>query len=196
MNQIISHRTTALAVSTIPPMSRELDRALSVARNGLYGDQILRTHALTAERRAELQERVSALQSLIAPAQPREIAGAISKLFRVLASRGDTAEGARDRVAAYVEVIGSLPLWAIEKAVSAFLQGRAGDGTWVPTAVELFKVGSSYILATQEQINRIQEVLSAKVVDEVDRNPEIRAEKRAQALSAIRSQWGIGEPIE
>ena len=192
MNQITTRTANGtVTISTLQPeISAKLANNISVARNGLFGSQLLASHAPKPDERLDLAGHANALRAYIAPGDRREIAQAIAKIFLALTPRGDDADGARARIATFVEVLSPLPVWAVSKAVSDFLTGRVGDGKWCPTAVELYKRGAGYVASTVEQITRIDEVLRAKVVE------KITVQDRAATAKAIRQQWGLGEAAE
>lgn len=194
MNQVTTRTTNgAVAVSTsLPTISAKLANNLSVARNGLFGSQLLASHAPKADERLELADHANALRAYIAPGDRREIAQTVSKIFLALTPRGDDADGARARIATYVEVLSPLPVWAVGKAVGEFLQGKAGDGKWCPTAVELYKRAAVHVVPVTDKISRIDEVLRAQIVEKIA-PPE---KNRAETARAIRQQWGLGEVAE
>lgn len=169
------------------PLSKGLDIALSVAHNGLEGGQLLAANAPSPETRKALYARLTDINALLNPAQPKDIQADVLKLFVALAMRNGDGLDLQTRAAVYVQALAGLPAWAVSKACADFCEGRAGDKKWVPSTAEVRLRAAHYLSDWQREQKRIQDVLTAPVVDKPDRS------KRADSVAKVRREWGLGE---
>jgi hypothetical protein len=85
-----------------------------------------------------------------------------------LACKADDGIDAQTRAIVYADILRDLPPFAVAQACDDFCNGRAGDKKWAPTAAELKAVAERYAAPWKREQERIERVLAAEVVPEVN----------------------------
>lgn len=140
-------------------------------------------------RDLELMQARRAELASFKPAEPQAIAARIARLF--LRFPG-TAKGSPEQVAAYVTDLKRFPLWAIDKGLSAVVQGHVLKATqFAPSSLEVQNAVRKALEPAQTEFALIGNVLNATVVQ----RPIMTPEERARAVEDWRKH-GIGEHVE
>ncbi|MFH7191116.1 hypothetical protein ACHWGL_29860, partial [Klebsiella pneumoniae] len=97
---------------------------------------------------------------------------------------------------AFIIVLGKYPAWAIVETAMRFLDGRAGNKTYAPTAAEMAEVCRRLISEDLAERARINAILDAEIYHapteqeraEVERRHQAFVEETARAVDARRSR--------
>jgi hypothetical protein len=181
-------------ISTVQPaLSAELDRALSLASNGLENGR-LAADLLPAEVRASLNDRAIEIAVSLVPATDEGALGVIVSVSHMPSkTEVDLANvEAFMRLEVSDLVASRLPLWALEAAARSFRLGEAGDGHWRPTAGDLATLARAKVAALHREARKIDTVLRAKV--DPPKKPASLEQRKAAAdrLRAMAAGMTIG----
>jgi len=141
-----------------------LDRALSIAHNALQDGEIPERSLPSPNVMQALADRVQDIRGFLAGGKPDEIAVMVAKLFVVLAKRGEGFDDEAQRISLYVEILSDVPRFALERACTDFLYGKAGDGKWVPTPAEIRNEALRHVRPWLAELDRINPILNASVI--------------------------------
>jgi hypothetical protein len=192
MNAITT--TTESPLTPLPPRVVDgLTRMLNgLERSGLSAT-IPAALAPAPEQRAYLGRRAAALDSWLSPAGPDRARREVAFVLDFMAARQGDETDRRAKLEVYASDLAGVPSAALSQACRDYRTGVVGDGKWAPTSGELRKRAMALADAFYAERGKIQQVLSAKVVDAAPVDQSRKAavlahvEETKRALKAARA---------
>lgn len=153
---------------TPAPLTRSTDTEISICLNAEHNGKVQVRSALPATVRRQLEVRHRSLRDYLAPCTRDEVVRDLSRVFIALSCKAEDGIDAQTRALVYADILRDLPPFAVAKACDDYCHGRAGDKKWAPTAAELKSVAERHAAPWKREAERINRVLAAEVVDDVN----------------------------
>ncbi|MCJ2009788.1 hypothetical protein [Methylobacterium sp. J-092] len=153
-------------------------------------------HEPTAEQKALLLARRDEIDRGLAEADVLTIREQVGILRSSMATAPLGEEAMTLAKRAFILVLSKYPAWAIVEASMRFLDGRAGNKTYAPTAAEMAEVCRRLISEDLAERARINAILDAEIYHaptegeraEVERRHQAFVEETARAADARRAR--------
>jgi hypothetical protein len=147
--------------------------------------------APTGEQREMLLARRAELDAGLTGCDDATIRECIGMLRAVMASQQLGPDALQLARAAFIQVLGQYPSWAVKEACNRFLDGRAGNGTYAPTPAEIAPICRTLTadaLGERAQINTILDAEVYALPSEEDRKRVAEMHERFVAETAERAR--------
>lgn len=188
MNTIATRPTVPPAPYPMPPMvARQVDSCLTALRPTAHPLQfsILKLNAPPPELRQAISTQIAAIDVWARPQRgdARRIVAAIGLLSSCMASR-NSGQDTKSIILLYVNVLAEFPAWAVEETCTAYLNGKIGDGHWMPSPGEIANTCRERIIGLRAERDRIKRILAAEIVEPP---PEPTAESKARVAAILQA---------
>ena len=138
---------------------RSATRALKVALGREDSRYPVTEVDLVNSTEAELFEaRVAELKRCLSPAG-NSLAEPILALLTAMPSQSGAGLDQAMRLATFIEDLGDLPFFSVERACRDFRTGKAGDKHWAPTVAEIRDQAGCYVAPYRVELADLEEIL-------------------------------------
>jgi hypothetical protein len=187
----------SLISGSFPTEAEEVAQTLAVLHNAVTcwtwnHYEIAADRAPTDEQRALLERRGMIIREGLKPADYRAAISAIMDLMHGF--QGADGMSPKDMVAkaeVYLAGVRNEPLWAIRRACKAWRDGEHGQTDFMPSTARFVPTVKDETTRARQELSRIDRVLTARVVQDVD--PAVRArlaDWAAEVIAEIAAQHG------
>lgn len=120
-------------------------------------------HEPTPEQRALLLDRRQEIDAGLVGADERKVRENVGILRSSMATASMSEDAAKLARQGFIMVLGRYPVWAVTETAMRFLDGRAGNKVYAPTAAEMAEVCRALISEPLAERARINAILDAEV---------------------------------
>lgn len=153
---------------------------------------------LSSTQRRELEAVVSSFDRYLSPADRREVAPIVARLFMAFPGERLSRDEAAMRGDGYMIALDGLPSWAVDQAATWWLRGERGDGrenyAFAPSPPQLRQLAERATLAARARRYEAVKVLQAREQRAADPAMQARVgDLMADLAGKLRSAKAEGE---